>query len=359
MMNQNSIEYAKKLEQSGNWNGAISIYKKLIKFRNPSRKAETLLQLGKVYKYQGVFHSSNRRLRVAEAIFTKLGNQNKAQECKLQEAINFQYLGKYDLCKRIFHKLKEFALYNKDDYLLSHCYMQLGILHRIQHKYETAIKELKKCETIKRKCEQFRDLAATIEQIGIVHERLHDYSIAEFLYKKSNKLKENIGYARGIGTYYLRMGVLYRLLNKYTEARNFLSKSLGSRVAIGDNIGIGSSLYELAKIEQDSGNCDYAEYLALQSLAIREKIEDMRRLGNTFFLLAKLLFHNNKPEYKKYIELAESLRRQLKQPIDLIDTLKTRLSFSIDSVSRLRQIKNEIKILYNSLDDEQKKFYKL
>ena len=357
-MNHNSIDYAKELEQKGKWNESISLLKRLVKSLKPVPKANALIMLGKVYKYKGEFDLSIKEFKEARLILVKQGLHGKANECKLQEAINLQYLGKYDCCESILHNLREFALQSSDNYLLSHCYMQLGILHRIQYKYSTAIKELKMCETIKKKINEIRDLAATIEQIGIVHERLHHYDIAESMYKKSLELKKKICYLRGIGTYYLRMGVLYRLLHKYSEARSFVSRSLGYRV-VGDKIGIGSSLYELAKIEQDSGNNYLAEYLAFQSLAIREKIKDKRRLGNACFLLSKLLFRNNKSEFKSYLGRAESLRRYVKQPIELIETLRFRLSSSVDNGCNTSRIKTQIGILYNSLDAEQKKYYKI
>lgn len=359
-MDKDIVGTAGRLESSGDWGKAISILKGGLGCLCGTDKGNGLLMLGKLYKYQGRFTQAIEELEKAEVVFLDQQATSKAKECILQQAIALQYLGHYDEVENVFHDLIEYADASSDEYILSHCYMQLGILHRIQARFSTSLKELNKCRVLKKRNQWPRDLAATIEQMGIVYERLQNYSKAEALYKQSYELKKQIGYVRGIGTSYLRMGVLFATLGGYSRARRLLSKSLGTRLEIGDRIGIGSSLYELSKIEMRAGNYAYSEFLARESLRVRKKIQDKRRLANTYFLLATVLFRNKKrKECNRYIRLAQEIRQELNQPLELLETLVTRRRFSLDSESRLAEIEKEIEALYAGLTKEQRTHFKL
>jgi two-component sensor histidine kinase/Tfp pilus assembly protein PilF len=224
--------------------------------------------------------------------------------------------GKYEKANLLYNDIFR-ILPTEDNVLIADYLRKQGNLYRRMGKtklaienYYAAIKKLDAAKEDDKKLRGFIHLS-----LGILHKNQQDYSTALEEYRISERLFKELEDENGLAQTYNNMGIVYKWLKNYNQAEKEYKKCLGLWSKLEDFKNMAKTYHNLGVLNVERGDFDEAIHYAKKSIDIR--LQNSLRIGlfTNYYLVAKAYLNlGNKQEFKKYLKLTEEEFRQHNTP---------------------------------------------
>ncbi len=163
----------------------------------------------------------------------------------------------------------------------AYIYNQLGLLLKVQGKFNSALEHYQKAYDIDKKIGDKKGQGTTLTNIATLHYAKGDFDTALDYLEQSLAIQKDIGDKAGQGATLNNISQIYDAQGDYDTALKYLEQSLAIRKEVGDKAGQGATLNNISGIHYAQGDYDTALNYLKQSLEIKEEIGDKAGQGAT------------------------------------------------------------------------------
>lgn len=189
-------------------------------------------------------------------------------------------------------------------------YRRMGKTKLAIENYYAAINKIDAADEDDKKLRAFVHLS-----LGILHKNQQDYSTALEEYRIAERLFKELEDENGLAQTYNNKGIVYKWLKNFDQAEKEYQKCLSHWSRLEDYKNMAKTYHNIGVLHMDKGDHEEAIHYAKKSIDIR--LQNSYRIGlfTNYYLVAKAyLSLGNKKEFKKYLELTEEEFRQHNTP---------------------------------------------
>ncbi len=329
--NSKEKEQAKALRfliiQESDARNAIIRLRKILERQNEDFSDSSLISLqadaAKLLMEAGEYEKANR---IYEDIFRILPSENNVLIAKyLRKQGNlYRRMGKTkQAIENYYLAIQKLDASKKDDKSLrAYIHLSLGIVHKNQQDYSTAIEEYRIAERFFKELEDENGLAQTYNNLGIVYKWLKNFDQAEKEYQKCLGYWTKLEDYKNMAKTYHNIGVLYTEMGDFEEAIHYAKKSISIRIQNSYRIGLFSNYFLVSEAYLNLGNKrEFEKYLKLTQEEFKQHNTPINEYTLLTLSIAKDTLEGN---YKGAFEKI-SLKNRLKDSLynrEILDYLK-------------------------------------
>ncbi|KIO29911.1 hypothetical protein M407DRAFT_20974 [Tulasnella calospora MUT 4182] len=179
--------------------------------------------------------------------------------------------------------------------------VQLGDTHRLQSRYEEALKFFEEGFAVTQSPGDESQSAYALYLAGHCHRRLFSYDHAEKSSSQALAIYTSIGNSAGQAITFRGLGDIYLARSNYAKAKEYYNQALTVSTSIGARIVRANTLLGLGQISRAQSNSADAEDFYTQALAICISIKDRVGQANTLWRLRQI--HQGKSDSARAEEI--------------------------------------------------------
>lgn len=263
--------------------------------------------------------------------------------------------GEYEKANRIYEDIFRILPYENNVSIAKYLrkqgnlYRRMGKTKQAVENYYLAIKKLDESK------EDDKNLRAYIHlSLGIVHKNQQDYSTAIEEYRIAERFFKELEDENGLAQTYNNLGIVYKWLKNFDQAEKEYQKCLGYWTKLEDYKNMAKTYHNIGVLYTEMGDFEEAIHYAKKSISIR--IQNAYRIGlfSNYFLVSEAYLNlGNKPEFEKYLHLTQEEFKQHNTPINEYtlltlsiakDTLEGNYKGAFEKISLKNRLKDS---LYN------------
>lgn len=165
----------------------------------------------------------------------------------------------------------------------------LGLLHRTQMDYTSAIELLEESLSIYREQGDRKGIAQQLGNLGAIQDDLGNAAAAEAFYEEGLSIRRELGDKNGIGLMLSYLGGTTQAQGELTRARDLLEESLLLHRELGVRYRISWDLLVLGHVISLQGELVQAETLYEESLSYARELGDRNQIAWTYNYQGKLV----------------------------------------------------------------------
>ncbi|MSO29800.1 MAG: CHAT domain-containing protein [Acidobacteria bacterium] len=182
----------------------------------------------------------------------------------------------------------------------------LGIVQRLQGKYDDAIANYQRTLAVAEKAGRRDSVARTLNNLGVVAQAQGDARSALDYLTRSLALKEELGQTQDLVTTAVNIGDLHQYQRNFSLALDYFERGRELAVKAGVRRGEGSALTAIGGIHAVEGRYDAAKNSLLQALSIAEALDDPLAAASAWHLLGSVARYE-----RRWAESEEAYQRGL------------------------------------------------
>jgi len=310
-----NLKEAEKLDRSGHWDEAISIYDRALKEAREEgdewSEAHVLRKVGEIKRKRGDAVSALRMFRSSQNLFRKLGDRKSLSYLYNNIGLVYFVRGKWKLVKRYFGRALKIARAEGEKKLEGQIFNNLGIMSQIRGQEKKAVvyferalpcyeavdfgkgiaqtynnigmcyrdrrrwREAKRYYEIsyEKSCElnDLNLMGITSLNIAMVNTRLDELKVAKVYCEKAYSIFEKLDDKLGIAESDICFGVIHRQKHEHRRSEIHFKKSIELNGEIDNHLGLAEAYRELALLYQDMGKSSLVlQYLGDSFKVFRE-----------------------------------------------------------------------------------------
>ena len=239
--------------------------------------ANSLNQLGLVYKYKSEYDSALYFYQKSFELFDELGNDREKASILNRMGNVYKRFGKFELSLENF--IQSLTIFREigDSSRMSSVLNNIGILYNEQGEYAKSLEYELNCLEIQEKLNAKHYIPITLMNIGNNYMSLKDYSKAISHYKKSLDLLGNEGNKYDRSMLVHNIATIYEQTGNYYDAKQYYLKAIELEREIGYNEMLVFSLQGMGNTNIKEGNVKEGEKYLIQAYELGEEIGDIRK----------------------------------------------------------------------------------
>lgn len=352
---------AEVFSRVGRYEEALKDYKKIVGFtREPEKKVESFIGLGKLHQRKGDTYKSNfyynrglliankHRFKLKKAVILNGLSDVKIYESKSRDALAYARKALF-----LFKNMPEKGYEVKRG--IAESLNSMGGVYSLQGELKKALEFYNKSLKVRSSIDDKEGMAVNLNNIGTTYTDLREYKNALFYLKKSLRMREEIGYVQGIALSLNNIGIVFWNQERYKEGVSYFKESLKIQRRLGDKSGVATSLNNIRIVYKTYGRYEESFSCHKESFKIRKEVGD--RFGMTINLNQMGWLQYQKGEYKKALLLNDKegkICRDINNEPRLMNYYSLRGNILKDN----REFKRAYSLIEKSLQISRKYFFK-
>ncbi|MBZ5640452.1 MAG: tetratricopeptide repeat protein, partial [Acidobacteriia bacterium] len=162
-----------------------------------------------------------------------------------------------------------------------------GVAYRVMNRPEEALRNYEDSLAIKRRINQKRGIAASLNEIAHIQASLGHRDAAQASFDEALKIRREIGDKKGVGGTLIDLGSFYDDKGQHDQALKMYKESLQIQREVGDESTQALCLNNIGSVYFSQGKYDDALTYFQQALQLREKAKDPGDIVETVHNLAE------------------------------------------------------------------------
>lgn len=297
----------------------------------------------------------NRTLKYAEEageLADKLSfTKGKAESLK-NIGIIYKSQGNYSKGLEYYQKALKINEEIRNKSGISRCLNNIGVIFYEMQDYEKALEYYQKSLKIAEELKQKSSISSELNNIALIYEKQNKLDQALDYYDRCITIGEEINYAHILGWAYNGKGIVFMKQQKYGEALEFFLKGLKKRESINANKGIAQSCNSIGNLYIKTKQYEKAKEYLLRGYKIADEIDNPLNLKDAAEGLATV--YEQAGQYKKSLEYFK-LFKQMSDSIFNEENIKKTTGLEYEKEKQAAELEQQRKDAVHAEEVKQQK----
>lgn len=280
----------------------------------PRGEAESLYQLGMLYRDQGDSDRARKYLQESANLFGRIPDPAGQATSLRKLAFIYSSDGDYPTATQFYQEALAIARKGNEKEVIAKILSGMSGLYRLQGEYDLAVNYGLQAMEIQEELGDQEGLTYTLDRLGVVYKLQEDYGKALTFYQRALKLRQSSPEKRLSDLAYSSMviGETYMEMDSLESAKMAHRQALTWYEQDGDESGIAYSTYHLGEVTRQQERRTEAKALLTNARKLFQKLDIPRGEVNTLYsLTALMLDQESYQEASLYAEPFYLLSEQL------------------------------------------------
>jgi len=290
------VKLGEILLDTGQWDRAIDIYKKLLEYNIESTDINYQLykNIGQYYNYKHDYDNSQTYLNKALNIAKKVSNTiyiatitGKLGHCESD-------IGNFDIALKSFNEELSLFKQTEDNIGVAMAEGDVGMVLLRKGDLEQALKHFKTKYTISKKNDSKRMILQALGNIATIYNIRGQYEQSLEIYKEVLMIAEDTYDLRAQAQTYNNKGIIFKNKGQFKEALSSYDQLLKIAIKIGDKHEESNSYDGMATVYHQGQKFEQSIGFHLKAIKIEKEINDRNGLASSFCNLSLTFFDMGK-----------------------------------------------------------------